>query len=322
MQQKKTILIFGISSLLGSNLAQQLKGKYRIIGTYFNTQVKIKDVLSVKCDVHNKSMVQKISFIFKPDITIYAVGLSRLNDCQDFPRVADALNTAGVFNVSQSSERYGSKFIYFSNSYIFSGENILTKENDSAMPMNVYGNTAASSEFFIQKSCLNYIIFRCSPFIGRSYNYLDLSWTEVIERSNFLNQKMNCDHKVKTGFIDFETLALVVDLSIQNNITNRLFQVSSKDVMTRYDFTREYLEIFEGNKNLSMKGDWYFPRSENKVNMQSNSHDHTFHMDVSNVEETFDIKMPSIKEAIKKYQRSLKGAMGSVKVKSDEITFI
>ena len=157
MKRQKTILIFGISSFLGSSFAEILKEDYRVVGTYYNTPVDIPGVLTIKCDVHQKEMVQKVTFLFKPDITIYAIGLTDLGACQEFPKVADALNTAGVFNVSQASERYNSKFIYFSSSYIFSGEDTLFRENDTPMPTSIYGNTVASSEFYIQKSLIKYI---------------------------------------------------------------------------------------------------------------------------------------------------------------------
>ena len=113
--QKKTLFIVGISSFIGSNLAQRLKNKYRIIGTYFNTPVNIPGILTLRCDVHNKDLIQKLVLLFKPDVCVYAVGLTDLNACQEFPKVADALNTAGVFNVAMASERYHAKFVYFSS---------------------------------------------------------------------------------------------------------------------------------------------------------------------------------------------------------------
>ena len=116
---KKTILIFGISSFLGSSLAELLKKDFRVVGTYYDTPVNIPGVLTMKCDVNNKDTCQKVVFIFKPDITLYAIGLTDMEACQDFPKVADAINTNGVFNTSMASERYNSKFIYFSSAYIF-----------------------------------------------------------------------------------------------------------------------------------------------------------------------------------------------------------
>lgn len=300
--KKKTILIYGISSFLGSSLAEELKDKYRIIGTYYRTIVDIEGILTLRCDVNNKELVEKIAFIFKPDFTIYAIGLTDLDACQEFPKLADALNTAGVFNVSTASERYNSKFIYFSNSYIFSGENILLRENDTPAPSSIYGSNVASSEFYIQKSCLNYIIFRSSPIIGRTYNPNDLNWIEVLEKNLFLNKNIVCDSKVYTGFIDISTISNVLIQALEKNITNRLFQISSADIMTRYDFAKLFVEIYGGNQSLLSKGDWQFPRTENQLALQSLGDELFFKMDTFNIEEEFNVRMPYVEDVIKNYQ--------------------
>ncbi|MBD64030.1 MAG: hypothetical protein CME62_02410 [Halobacteriovoraceae bacterium] len=322
MTQKKTILIFGISSFLGSNLAELLKDDYRIVGTYFNTPVQIPDVLTVKCDVHEKEMVQKITYLFQPDITVYAVGLSSLENCQEFPKVADALNTVGVFNVSAASERYHSKFVYFSSGYIASGENVAFKENDTPMPSTVYGNTIASSEFYIQKSCLNYVILRCCPIFGKSFHPMAPSFIELIDRNEFLGQKVVCDNKIHTGFIDIYSLVEIFKKIIEMNATNRLFQVSSSDVMTRYDFAKLYLESLGGNTGVLAKGDWKFPRSENALSMHALSEELYFKMDTSNIESEVQIQMKSVAGMIENYKKRLAGKIRAKRQQSTGISYI
>lgn len=312
--KRKTILIFGISSFLGSNLAESLKDKYRVIGTYFKTPVDIPGILSIKCDVHEKDLVQKVVYLFKPDITVYAVGLSRLEDCQKFPKVADALNTAGVFNVSQASERYKSKFVFLSSTFIFSGEDTLFRENDTPSPSSVYGNTMASSEFYIQKSCLNYLILRCCPLFGRSYNPNDLKWLEVVDRKAFKTEQIVCDTKVHHGFLDVWTVADLLDKAIEMNITNRLFQISSRDITNRYEFTRMYLEKVYGSSSLATKGDWGFPRTENQIALQGLGEELKFELDLFNVEDTFDFDPPSVEEVIDKIHKRF-GASTNKKIK-------
>lgn len=316
MEHKKTILIFGISSFMGSSIAEKLKNDFRIVGTYYDTPVHIDGVLSIKCDVHSKDLVQKVVFLFKPDITVYAIGLSDLDACQDHPKLADALNTAGVFNVSQASERYSSKFIYFSSCYIFSGDNTLFRENDTPMPTSIYGNTKASSEFFIQKSCLNYVILRCAPIFGRSYHHHDLKFVEAIEREEFLGNRIICDDKVYTGFVDTTTICHILKMVINKNITNRLLQISSSDLMSRYEFTKTFLESTGGNTGLLVKGDWQFPRTENQLSLQNLGEELYFKMDTFNILDEFEFKMPSIKEMIIDYKRELEGSVSIAKKKS------
>jgi dTDP-4-dehydrorhamnose reductase len=303
--ERKTILIFGISSFLGSNIADNLKDEYRVVGTYHENPVNIPGIVSLQCDVHNKDLVQKLVYLFKPDITIYAVGLSRLEDCQEFPKVADALNTAGVFNVSMASERFGSKFIYFSSSYIFSGENVVFRENDTPMPSSIYGNTVASTEFYVQKSCLNYLIFRCCPLFGKTFNVNSLNWMEVLERNAFLDKKIVCDTKVKTGYLDIWTVCDILKLAIKADFANRLFQLTSTDTTDRYHFSLKFMKEFGYNDSLVARGDWEFPRTENQFGLQNLGDDLYFAMDYSNLEEAFSIKLPSIDEAIANAKKHL-----------------
>ena len=319
---KKTVMIFGISSFIGSNIADKFKDKYRVIGTYFTNPVEIPGILTLKCDVHSKELVQKLVLLFKPDVCIYAVGITDLNACQEFPKVADALNTAGVFNVAMASERYHAKFLYFSSCYIFSGEDILFRENETPTPSSVYGNTMAAAEFFIQRSCLNYIIFRCAPIFGRSFNPNDLKWVEVLERNEFAGQKVICDTKVYTGYIDVCSLCEYIDLAIDMDVTNKLLQVSTTDLMNRYEFAKTYLEIFGGNTGILSKGDWDFPRTENQMALQNVGDELRFAIDVQNIEKEFNVKMPTIAESITRYKASLEGTIKAKRKAATGVTFI
>ena len=56
---RKTVLIIGASSFVGSNLLESLKEDYRVVGTYYQTPVDVSGILSLPCDVLRKEAVQK-----------------------------------------------------------------------------------------------------------------------------------------------------------------------------------------------------------------------------------------------------------------------
>ena len=89
---KKTVLIVGASSFVGSNLALYLKDHFRVIGTYHKTPMEIPGVTCYPCDVFKKDYVSSLIGVLKPDYTIYAVGMSSLTECKLNPKQADALN--------------------------------------------------------------------------------------------------------------------------------------------------------------------------------------------------------------------------------------
>ncbi len=322
--EKKTILIFGISSFLGSNLAEILKNEYRVIGTYCFNRVTIDGVLTIPCNITDRKKIESIVYLMKPDITLYCIGMSSIIDCHDNPKLADKLNTTGVFNVSNISERHGSKFILFSTNYVFQGEDYTYSENETPIPLTVYGNSMASSEFYVQKSCLNYLIFRCCPIVGLSQNPNQITFLERLNYYYFQEKEILCDDKVKTGFLDIWTLADIVKKCIEEEFVNRLFQVSSQDMMTHYNFADTYFDIIKRNKSLLNKGDWTFPIAKSLLTERVTGNQFEFSMDVSNIEDSLKMKLPTVKQSIQNIKRKLKGVdeIGKRSKGGDELKFI
>jgi len=322
--KRKTIVIFGISSFVGSSLAHYLKEDYKIIGTYFENKVNIPGVLTLPCDVMKKEAIQMILFTFRPELTIYAVGCSSVEACHEFENYADALNSGGLYNVVPFCERYQSKVCYISSAFIFSGENQDNQENDTPLPNTVYGKSKASAEFFIQKSCLNYMIFRCCNFYGRGINPRFPSWFEVIEKKSFNQETFGMDSKIHIGFLDSYYLAEAIKISFENDVTNRLFQLSSKDALTYYDFVQAYSKVFKTDKSLVKKINWEFPQLESSVIEQRLDDNFYYKLDVTNLESALGFDLPSVEESLNFSFQMLGGGkkLSGGKKKSTEINYI
>jgi dTDP-4-dehydrorhamnose reductase len=303
---KKTILIFGVSSFVGANLAELLKDEYRIIGTYHNTPIQIPGINTFPCDVLKKDYLTKLIAIFKPHYTIYCAGLSSLNDCVFNPKKADALNSAGAANCSSASERYGSKFIYISSAFVLGGENILYKEGDTPFPSTIYGNSLLSAEFYIQRSCLNYLIFRCAPIFGRSINPFRPSWFEQLQTNIAQKNIFPVDNFITTGFLDVYTLAEVIKKTLKVISGNRLYHVSSSDFMTRFEFAKKYAISFGKDVDLVQSSNGNFPSDNSKRSLEkSGLNEHYFKLDTSSLESLIDLKMPTILEMLGKTKKQL-----------------
>ena len=89
--KRKTVLIMGINSFIGSNLAEFFRKDYRVVGTYHKSRTPLPGILTLPCDVLNKDEVQLVLYAFKPDFVLYCVGLTSLKDCSDMPNACDAL---------------------------------------------------------------------------------------------------------------------------------------------------------------------------------------------------------------------------------------
>jgi len=301
---KKTILIFGVSSFIGSNLLETLKDNFRVVGTYFKTPVKIPGITCIPCDVLKSDFVSRITSFIDPDITIYTAGMSSLKECQLYPKKAEALNYAGAVNCCKAAERVSSKFIYISSAFVMSGLNPVFHEGDTPFSTTVYGNTVASAEFYIQRSSLNYIILRCAPLYGRGFSPAHPNWFETLQLNLVKNIPVVADDSIETGFLDVQIFVKILLETINQNVTNRLFNVGTQNIMTRYEFAKLYAGRFKKDESLIQKGSGHFPT----INKSDSTVPYKFHLATTNVEEFLNMQMPTIEDSLEfTYKRLIEG---------------
>lgn len=310
--KRKTILIIGINSFLGSSLAEFFRKDYRVVGTYHKKNIHLPGILALPCDVLSKDEVQLVLYAFKPDIVLYCVGLTSLRDCADMPNSSDALNSAGLFNVAEIAPRYGARVVYFSSQFVFSGANKNYNEMDNADVITQYGKSQASSEFYLQKSSLNYLIIRCSKVYGRGVSPLRDTWFEQLQRNIKNNISATYDNFVHQGFIDVYYLGMILKMCIDKNVANRLVHFSSQDTMTYYEFAKTYAEIFSESDGLINKGKWHLPILKSTSVERIDEHLH-YKIDVLNIEGLLKIKMPTIRESLEFTLKRLNGNRNPIK---------
>lgn len=313
--KRKTILIFGISSSVGSNLAEFLKREFKVVGTYYKTPVRIRGVATVKCNILNKEEVQLAVYAFRPDFVIYSIGVPSLQDCSTQEGLADALNTNGLFNVAEYAQRYKAQVCYISSGFVFAGEKRKYMEMDIPDPNTVYGKTQAAAEFYIQKTLLNYVIFRCGRLYGRGINYNSMTWFERLQVDFARHKDIKLDDVVRTGFLDVYYLALIIKMSIEKKVTNRLIQVSSKDVASFYEFGKQYCKVFNEPSEFLSKTRWRYPFLKSAT-VNSSAEEFNFDLDTSNIEGFIKIEMPTIKESLQLTLNRFYGKNEKKKIKS------
>ena len=303
---EKTVIIFGVSGFVGSNLAEIFSSDYKVIGTYFKNKVSIPNVLTMPCNVLKKDETVSILFTFKPDIAIYCASVSSLLECSEDDESVKAVNTVGIFNVMDGCQRHHSQVCYISSCHVFSGKKKMYMETDILNANTFYGKNQSTVEFYLQKAGLNYTIFRVSKMYGLGLNPFHLNWFEYLKKMFSMKKHINCDNYIHIGFIDIYYLAMVLRMCFRENAVNRIFQVSSSDICTHYEFAKTYCEVFSGSDfaHLLQKGHWNFPFNDDTSDMQDGNL--YYMLDLSNIEAFLSIKMPSIRESLEFTKKRLK----------------
>lgn len=225
------ILILGASGLLGWDFYQHLADRYAILGTFNKSRKVAKRGRFDQLDI-SKPLTSQFPFSF--DIVINCVGLTNVDYCEAHQEEAKRVNTDFVENILDYCNRYNSFLIHISSDYIYSGKDLIVKENTVPCPQNYYGQTKLLSEEIL-KDYENKTIIRPSKL----YNY------EFCK-----HYKMN-----EGGFDDFIIKYPLWTKDIVYNFDKWInhpdtYNISSLMPLTKYQWVKRILRAFQFERDI------------------------------------------------------------------------
>jgi dTDP-4-dehydrorhamnose reductase len=128
---------------------------------------------------------------FKPDAVINTAAMHNVEQCEKDPVKAFTINGLGAQNLARACSREGAYFLHVSTDYVFDGgKKAPYVETDTPRPLNVYGNTKLSGEYFATTECADGAVLRVSGVYGKNpcraksgLNFVNLMLKLASERS-------------------------------------------------------------------------------------------------------------------------------------------
>jgi dTDP-4-dehydrorhamnose reductase len=156
MAQRKHILLFGATGLLGSELLEQLKrGEYDVAAPT-RTELNLADTEAVE------RYIQGIA----PEVVINAAALINVDALEKDPASGRQTNALlpEIIARTLAAHHAHAALVHISTQYVFDGSKPFYREDDPPSPINVYGETKAEGEELLQQSAksLRYYIVRTS----------------------------------------------------------------------------------------------------------------------------------------------------------------
>jgi len=240
-------VIFGLG-FLGSYVFSEIKSNNFVgLGTNFEHSTNNE---SMKIDIRKIDFVQKLLENEKPEIVINCVALGKIDFLEKNPEMAYSVNSSGAQNIAVICKKNNIRMIHISTDSVFDGTKNFYTEDESTNPLNVYAKSKILAEQHILNSCNNSVIIRTN-FYGYDPNG---NW--------FLNWIIDSlkQGKQLTGYQDihFNPLEisnlskLIVELSLTD--FTGIIHLSSDQALSKYNFIKKVIEIFDFNPNLLKKG--------------------------------------------------------------------
>jgi len=149
------VLLIGHRGQLGSDLRWAFDSHALVLST--QEELRVEDAVQV-----DRSVDQA-----RPDVILNCAAFHRVDDCEDRPDLAFAVNVFGVRNLALAARRTGAVLVHFSTDYVFDGSGRTPYvETDLPCPRCLYGVSKLSGEFLLQSIWPKHFVFRVSGLYG------------------------------------------------------------------------------------------------------------------------------------------------------------
>ncbi|MGD0296073.1 MAG: sugar nucleotide-binding protein [Bryobacteraceae bacterium] len=102
----------------------------------------------------------------RPNVAVLLAAVSDIDQCEQHPEIAEAVNVCGAAHVAEACARSGARMVFTSSAAVFDGTRHGYTESDAATPLSVYGRTKARAEELILAKLPNALILRLALAIG------------------------------------------------------------------------------------------------------------------------------------------------------------
>ena len=288
------ILVTGANGQLGNEMRIISKGSS---DKYIFTDVnQIEGVETTYLDITDVDAIRKMVSEHNVDAIVNCAAWTNVDGAEDPKQLAivEKLNTIAPENLAKAMKEVNGLLVHISTDYVFGGDpyNTPCKENQKGTPTGVYGLTKLHGEQNIQKSGVDYLIFRTS-------------WLYSEFGKNFVKTMLNLTAtkpKLKVVFDQVGTPTYAYDLAtaIFNIIENRKFDgntgvyhYSNEGVCSWYDFTKMIAEI-AGNNSCDIQ-----PCHSNEFPSPVKRPAFSV-LDKTKIKETFGISVPYWTDSLRK----------------------
>jgi dTDP-4-dehydrorhamnose reductase len=159
---KPRLLIIGANGFLGQHLS-----KAAMCFEIFEADLAApRGERGLATDVTSAASVDAAFKHARPDVVILLAAVSDIDQCEQHPEIAEAVNVCGAAHVAEACARTGARLVFTSSAAVFDGSRHGYTECDAPTPLSVYGRTKARAEGRILAKLPSALILRLALAIG------------------------------------------------------------------------------------------------------------------------------------------------------------
>ena len=253
LQQSHDVCVYDNFSVFG---VKNIKHKHEIV------QQRIKqwyNVETVNGSILEESLIQDTLHRFRPDMIINLAAYPRVSLSEQYPVLSADGMIKGLINTLNFSVQ---KYIHISSSNVYGNYQDDADESSLCAPINLYGTLKLAQEKLIQSHArntnMNYIIFR--PICVFGNNDVGDRLVPKFVKAAVNNQEIFYSQDTNTDITYVDDLVNAIELSVQLDVVNETFNVSSEHTVSIKQLAEIVCEHYKSNSKLiPVFREKYFP---------------------------------------------------------------
>lgn len=245
------ILVIGADGQLGTDVTKAFAENGDTVVPATHSDVELSDRESVE-----KRLADAL-----PQVVINTAAMHHVEKCEQDPARAFAVNGLGARSLAIAAKEIGAKLIHVSTDYVFDGEKKKPyEESDAPRPLNAYGNSKLSGEYYVRSTLNEHFVVRTSAIYGKSpckakggLNFVELMLKLAKER----DELRVVDSEIVTPTPTAQIAKQIVSLSRSDRYG--LYHATAEGSCSWYEFAREIFALTGTKVKLSVAGPNEFP---------------------------------------------------------------
>jgi len=212
-------------------------------------------------EISNCASVSNCLTELRPQLVVNTAAMHHVENCEREPEKAFAINGLGARNLSLAARDIDATLMHVSTDYVFDGDKKSPYvESDVPRPLNVYGITKVSGEYFVRSITNKHFVLRTSAIYGESpcrakggLNFIELMLKLARERG-----------EVRVVDSEFVTPTSTAELAQQIVVLSRcdfygLYHATAEGSCSWYEFAREIFALADVKVSLKVAEPNEFP---------------------------------------------------------------
>lgn len=232
-----------------------------VVESFANNGDQVHGVTHAEIELSELDSVGRCLRAILPDLVVNTAAMHHVENCEQQPARAYAVNAAGARNLAMVTGDLGATLIHISTDYVFDGEKgVPYVEDDLPLPLNVYGNSKLAGEYFVRTLNPRHFVLRTSALYGKNpcrakggLNFVDLMLKLARERG-----------RVRVVDSEFVTPTATAELASQLIALSRtdaygLYHATAEGSCSWYEFAREIFSLAGIHVQLEVASPLEFP---------------------------------------------------------------